>query len=171
MAEKCRRLCCGMIQIYDCYLRAVSWYYIQVNTCIARNIHKIKFAARACSVNTLLKSLTVNRLWAEREHTFSWAWVYLELNVNILWAECEQTHNEGSFKDLDLIWCAKLGAYSSAVKLSFLAIVEWMNAVFFTFTCGQIVTAGKGMFHTGVGTSLKDTRTGYVFHLSHILYM
>ena len=33
------------------------------------------------------------------------------------------------------------------------------------------MTAGKGIFHTGVGTSLKDTRTGEVFHLYQILYM
>jgi hypothetical protein len=38
-------------------------------------------------------------------------------------------------------------------------------------TGGQIVTAGKGIFHTGVGTSQKDTRTGELFHLYQILYM
>jgi hypothetical protein len=33
------------------------------------------------------------------------------------------------------------------------------------------VTAGKGMFQTGVGTSAKDTSTGEVFHLTQILNM
>jgi hypothetical protein len=65
----------------------------------------------------------------------------------------------------------KFNAYSSSVLLSLCNVAETLNEVFFTLTCGQIVIAGKGMFHTGVGTSAKDTSTGEVFHLTHILNM
>lgn len=65
----------------------------------------------------------------------------------------------------------KFNAYSSSVLLSLINVAEKLNEVFFTLTCGQIVIAGKGMFHTGVGTSAKDTSTGEVFHLIQILNM